>query len=403
MGPRSTLIGMCKKDLIKVGFLVSSFYGWTGGMNYLRNLLIAINSIPSKSIVPFLFIDKEIDDDFLESIKSYASLVEFGHLYHKGFCFIQHNKLHRWYKTLRLHKHINKLNIEVMSHSSLYGAKYSFLTVNWIPDFQHLHLPEMFSEKECSSRTREFRNIIGDSDAVVLSSSDSIKDANNFFPGHGEKLHRLAFVSITEENMQDRVICVDNLERKYDFSGKYFYLPNQFWKHKNHLVVFDAVLRLKNEGINILVICTGDLTDYRNEDHVNELKNFVTENDLSGNISLLGKIPYTDVLSLFRFALAVLNPSLFEGWSSTVEEAKTIGKKVILSNIAVHKEQAASCAEYFDPKDPEELAGILSTNWNNPQQEDLNSDEIKTKHLQERVVAYGSTYQNIILEVTRKI
>ncbi len=37
---------------------------------------------------------------------------------------------------------------------------------------------------------------------------------------------------------------------------------------------------------------------------------------------------------------ALINPSQFEGWSTTVEEAKSLGVKMLLSDLEVHKEQA---------------------------------------------------------------
>src|SRR5690606_26082660 len=55
-------------------------------------------------------------------------------------------------------------------------------------------------------------------------------------------------------------------------------------------------------------------------------------------------------------SVAVINPSLFEGWSSTVEEAKALGKSVILSNIPAHVEQNPHKGIFFDPKNPYELA-----------------------------------------------
>ncbi len=57
-----------------------------------------------------------------------------------------------------------------------------------------------------------------------------------------------------------------------------------------------------------------------------------------------------------RASAATINPSLFEGWSTTVEEAKAIGAPMILSNLAVHREQAGERAIYFDPHDPADLA-----------------------------------------------
>lgn len=43
--------------------------------------------------------------------------------------------------------------------------------------------------------------------------------------------------------------------------------------------------------------------------------------------------------TLMKHAIAIINPSLFEGGSTTVEEAKSLLKVIILSGIPVHREQ----------------------------------------------------------------
>jgi glycosyltransferase involved in cell wall biosynthesis len=59
-----------------------------------------------------------------------------------------------------------------------------------------------------------------------------------------------------------------------------------------------------------------------------------------------------------RSCSALINPSTFEGWSTTVEEAKGLGTPMILSSLRVHKEQN-SHAIFFDADSPEQLAEIL--------------------------------------------
>ncbi len=70
-------------------------------------------------------------------------------------------------------------------------------------------------------------------------------------------------------------------------------------------------------------------------------------------------VSYSDVIALMRGAKAVLNPSLFEGWSTTVEEARALGVPLILSDIAVHREQMGNKAHYFHPDSPKELATVI--------------------------------------------
>jgi len=54
-------------------------------------------------------------------------------------------------------------------------------------------------------------------------------------------------------------------------------------------------------------------------------------------------------------ALAVIQPSLFEGWSSVVEDAKAMNQNLIVSALKVHKEQLGNQAYYFNPNDEKEL------------------------------------------------
>jgi len=73
----------------------------------------------------------------------------------------------------------------------------------------------------------------------------------------------------------------------------------------------------------------------------------------------LGTVPYSTLVSLMHHSIAVVQPSLYEGWSTTVEESKAMRKQILLSNIDVHLEQAPERGVYFSPNSPEELAACL--------------------------------------------
>ncbi|APD41501.1 glycosyltransferase [Francisella orientalis] len=237
--------------------------------------------------------------------------------------------------------------MDILSHSQLVNFK-SIKTINWIPDFQHIHLENMFSSDEINSRNKNFRNLIENSEKIVLSSYDAFYDYKKFASDNIKKAEVLQFVSqpkATYFNMDEEDFRL--IERKYNIDRPYFYLPNQLWKHKNHLLVFEAIKLLIKDGFNILIICSGSLEDYRDKNYYHEIKKYITKNDLGNYIKLLDLIDYKDVFLLMKFSIAVINPSLFEGRSSTVEECKSIGKNMILSDISVHKEQYPE-ATFFD-------------------------------------------------------
>ena len=60
-------------------------------------------------------------------------------------------------------------------------------------------------------------------------------------------------------------------------------------------------------------------------------------------------MPYIDLMSLMFYSIAVINPSFSEGWSNTVEQAKAMRKKTIISNITVHREQKIVILFYLNP------------------------------------------------------
>ncbi len=146
-------------------------------------------------------------------------------------------------------------------------------------------------------------------------------------------------------------------------------------------------------------MCTGNTMDFRHPEYIVSLKRYIEQNDLHDNIKILGLVDYIDVLYFIRYSVTVINPSLFEGWSSTVEECKSIGKNMILSDIKVHREQKPPDSLYFNPYDLMNLVEVLKEIW-------LKHIEIPNKEcekhakyqLSKRTLYFASNYQDIIQE-----
>jgi glycosyltransferase involved in cell wall biosynthesis len=251
--------------------------------------------------------------------------------------------------------------IDVIFTLGHYPAKPTIATLCWLTDFQHVHLPEMFSKQELMARDYSYRDAAKRATLVVLSSHDALKDFSGFAPEYAAKGRVMQFVAYIPEDIyrQDPAVIL----KKYDLPEKFVYLPNQFWKHKNHQVVFEAVSILKKRAIKLFVVCTGNTSDERNPTFFQDLKKSVRMLGLDDQVAFLGLIPHDDVYHLVRQCVFVVNPSLFEGWSTTVEETKSVGKRILLSNIGVHREQNPPAAVYFDPRNAEDLAVKLEMAW----------------------------------------
>lgn len=365
---------------------------WMGGINYLRNLLFALSKLNNERVYPVLLVGKKIDEKLVHKFEGLAEI-------RRDSLFDRFSL--KWYTDMilrdlfRINPLFNKLveqeKIDIVSHSYIYGRDLKCISINWIPDFQHCRLPKMFSKSNYLVRNYRLKALARYSDSIILSSFDALNDFDKFAPQYKSKGRVIHFVSQIPDSLPD----ANDIQKKYSISGKYFLLPNQFWAHKNHRVVFEAINIIKEIQPDILLVCSGKMKDDRNPKFMDSLRDFIEINTLQENIKLLGLIPYDDVLSLMKGSISVINPSFFEGWSSSVEEAKNMGKNLILSNINVHVEQASSYATFFDANNITELSNILFREWNNPSK----SKETNLKeNLRSNTIRFATEYESLILD-----
>lgn len=385
------------KDKINVAFLTKNSKTWLGGVNYFKNLFTAISLVNNPQINIFTFDSKDkTAKKVLKNFKLTYLKKDFRYRLDKFVtCFLKKDfdKNDYFFK---------RYKIDIASHTFI--DTNSIPVVTWIPDFQHIHLKEMFTEEELKFRDESFQLQTKKSSLVILSSNDALEDFKAFAPGYAEKGRVLRFVSIPDKNIYSKTDKIKNkVIEKYKLPEKYFYVPNQFWKHKNHKVILKAISILKKQGLNIKVIFTGNTSDYRNLKHFEELTNYIKQEGIQDNVKILGIVDLIEVYYFMRNCVSIINPSKFEGWSSTVEEAKSIGKNIILSDLNVHKEQNPPEGIFFNPDNAEELANILKSKWETKNSEpDYELEEQAKKLLPTRILEFGKQYQNILMEVLNK-
>jgi glycosyltransferase involved in cell wall biosynthesis len=381
--------------LIRVGLALGA--SWLGSVNYYRNLLTAIYAQDDREIEPVLLIGARADAKVLaglppvEVIRSRLLDQPTMRWAVRKFwqqAFASDPFLERF---LRAHK------IDVLSHSDFLGRKASLPAVCWIGDFQHRQQPQFFSRFERMYRDRDFRLQCRHSTRIILSSYDAQHTLAEFEPSCVARSRVLQFVA--QPRVSDRTPDLRTLQDRYGFQGPYFHVPNQFWTHKNHRLILDAMAILQERGRPVLVISTGATEDYRQPRYFDELMSYASSIGVRDNFRTLGVIPYDDAVGLMINSVALINPSRAEGWSTSVEEAKSLGKRIILSNLPVHLEQAPPDGVFVDPDDATGLADALLSVWTSfdPAAEKARSERA-ARELPARVRAYALTYQGIVLE-----
>ena len=385
--------------MIKVGFWYDEGLNYSGGLNYYFNLIYAFASLKQSKYEIIFFFPSDLASYTEKRFSPYCKIIKINVLKNKSINSLLNKII---YRLTGINSYLEfyfwKFKIDIYSHSKSISKKkfINFKIINWIPDFQYIYLKKLFDKTSFKILDDNTKNILKYCDHLILSSNNAYSHLKenyyDFYISH--KVSVLNFVSQVNPNQFTDNDVVVNLIKK-----KFFYLPNQFWSHKNHLVAFKAINELKSKYKDILLVCTGNPYDYKNNtrNYFELLNQFIVNNNLEKNIINLGMVSYDDVNVLIKNCLAVINPSLFEGWSSTVEEAKSFNKYIILSNIEIHKEQNPNQGIYFEKENYKQLAKILIKLWHIKDLKKINFSNQKN-----RTLKFGKNYY-AILEIVNNL
>ena len=345
-----------------IGLIYEPTTNWIGGAYYVQNLVQSLNYCEDSN--------KPIIEVYTSSYANFIELQSItGYKYLRYHSTIHTSKL--WNLLGRVVKKILRKKIDaykkipgVFDKIDVIYPVVSFdqirnyeKIVGWIPDFQEKYLPDLFSREDIMGRNSICRAYASYKSPIVFSSKAVQDDFKKFYPDlkdmHTYVLHFTVF------HPDFSSVQIERIKEKYCIVKDYLFCANQFWMHKNHKFLFRAFVEARNQGLDLQLVCTGKLFDYRNPEYSEEIKRFVAENNLEKDILLLGFISRTEQLALMQHSYAMIQPSLFEGWSTVVEDAKCLNKFIYLSDLPVHCEQAPVDVCYFDPQDENDLVQKL--------------------------------------------
>lgn len=144
----------------------------------------------------------------------------------------------------------------------------------------------------------------------------------------------------------------NSLALKYKIEEQYFYYPAQFWPHKNHIRILQALEILKKNKITKKVVFSGG-----DKGNLNYIKSKILELGLENDIKLLGFVSSSDVEILYKCSLAIIMPTYFGPTNIPPLEAWSFGKPLIYSSHL--KEDLGGAALFFNPDSAEELAEAM--------------------------------------------
>jgi len=344
--------------------------GWIAGVEYIKNIALALGSLPKEARSTFelsVICSRELREDIQNQIRPCLDKLFYEEDYLQPETFL--NRV-RWkaMKVIsgqtnpRLEKFLHSQSIDfVYPHLSRTHSGKPYRSAECIFDFQHKYLSHFFTPEEIKGRDSWFLTVANTADTVVLNSKSAESDFHKFFPKNAQKTKVLTFKTVPGTEWFNE--NPEAVQKIYHLPDKFFLISNQFWQHKNHLVVFEALKLLSKRSVYPTVVCTGHFYDRRCPNHSDTLMQFIHKAGISQQVHLLGLIPKLDQVQLMRRSIAVIQPSLFEGWSTLVEDARLLGKSILLSDLSVHKEQNPPDSLFFERDSSEKLAKLMEEWW----------------------------------------
>ena len=350
---------MAEKERLKIGIIFNFNPVWMGGIIYIQNLIRILNWLDDDEM-------PEVTVFYRPDLKKYLDSIEYPYLKPVEWTFpaaIKGN-LYSWLKGKNLF--IDKI---LKEHSYLDGifpvddlpvrSRSTVKIISWYADLQHKYYPDFFSLRKRFERDLRIRLMLRNMDDLVVSSEAVANDFRKFFKIRKSlNLHVFHFSSVIDDFSH---LDCDEVRLKYNLPKVFFMVSNQFHNHKNHEIILKALTRLKQSGISVHIAMTGRFREASFSPYMQKLHRIIDENNLSDNISLLGLIPRDEQLLLMKHSKAIIQPSLFEGWSTVIEDAISLQIPVVASSLPVNIEQLGKTGIFFEPHDDKELAEILAS------------------------------------------
>lgn len=217
-------------------------------------------------------------------------------------------------------------------------------------DVQELHFPQFFNSEARAARAVHYKNAIELSDKVIVSYQHIKNDLIRFFNVNPENVVviLLDLHQSWHEGFNEKDVLTNTSLKVPD---KFLLLPAATWIHKNHLLLLKTIKELKDEGININLVCTGDKTEY----YFNVLEEYIAENKLSNIVDFKGIVTNQELYSLYKNCIGVVIPTLYEAGSFPLYEAILLNVPVICSNTTSLPETIKNEEYIFDTNSVSEL------------------------------------------------
>jgi len=226
-----------------------------------------------------------------------------------------------------------------------------------ILDVQHRRqpwFPEVGNWPEWSQRERFYREALARAFAVLVQNSVGADEVARYYGVDRERLVEVDHPTPTFSAAD--IAASESAGAPAGLPACFLLYPARFWPHKNHLVLLHALVALRDErGLKLDLVLTG--SDHGNVNHV---RSEATRLQVADQVHVLSFVERSQLIYLYRHALALVYPSLFGPENLPPLEAFALDCPVVAGAVAGAAEQLGDGAMLVDPLDARQFADAIA-------------------------------------------
>jgi len=261
-------------------------------------------------------------------------------------------------------------------------------------DVQELHFPSFFAPEERAHRAINYNDFIKRADVIIVSFEHVKQDILEFFQKDDDAV-KVVLLKMNNLWFNKYIKAANNISNlKLSFS-KYIFYPANMWPHKNHKNLVKSIKLLKEKGIVVNVVLSGD-SNSKNGDIVKEM---IHQYNLQNQFTLVGIVNEAELYNLYKNSQGVVIPTLYEAGSFPLVESILMEIPVICSNITSLPETIGNQEFIFDPNSVENIAKKIELLWINENYR--NASILNNQKQQRRLIETNA--EKMILSIYNKL
>lgn len=337
-----------------------------GGFHYEISLARKLQSYPNINLEFIFFITVASRKKHLESLGLKVVILPNSIFSRMKNLLLRNVKLYSLFRVFNFHrtnfdKILLKENIDLVyflspSERCMDLSYHNYIITVWdLCHRDHVEFPEVRNEKVYEKRENLYSRYLSKAVAVSVESEFG---RENIVRRYGIDQERVIVLPLTySESVEKEEIDLPSIDikKKYQIEGDYVFYPAQFWAHKNHVYIVQALSILKNDH-NVIITAVFSGTDKGN---LNFILSEADRLHVREQIRYVGFVDSNEIPSLYRQSLSLVMPTYFGPTNIPPLEAFKLGVPVCYSNLVDLADQVGDAAWLLDLKDPRSLVQSL--------------------------------------------